>query len=132
VPMGAPKEGKLMMTLGTLTLEANEWVARSTSGAGAFEIRFHDAGCDIFGCKVAGTVTGLAHDIATSFHPDTGVRLEFGGAGLAIVQVEGDVKVLGSYIIGRFVGPMRYVGSADSATCTAIRWTMQPDKSSGS
>jgi hypothetical protein len=126
----------------TVTLEGNDWVAKSNRAGDDFELRFHDTGEPLapipppptlftlpalFGVPVTGTIRGSAVVSLGSLAP---AILSFtGGNGEPAGRVSGPVVIGSVYVFGfdNIAGKIALTNSNGStATCTRLaEWSLQ-------
>jgi hypothetical protein len=128
-PIGVPRDGTAVDTFVMLTMDGQDWVARSRSAAeGDIELRIHATGRTLRGHTVTGTIRGTGIDVGlNSVIRDVRVTLAAGtGSGPAALDGE-TLSPLSAFVGGRAAGALRFSDSRGAAnSCAVIQWAMQP------
>jgi hypothetical protein len=126
-PIAVPRDGTSITTQVMLAQSGDEWTARSSSTAGTLEIHLRDTGrSSLQGSEVTGTVRGSAIDLGRGQLAPVDVRINVAGNG-GSAALTGYVERTAFFATGRLSGSITFADSQNAtASCTAIRWTMQP------
>jgi hypothetical protein len=120
-----------------VTHEPPDWVARSTTGNGSIELRFHDTGTTaiMWITTIEGTVTGSGHD---SLNPS--ITIAFQGADDGSPNAINAVAILANppgspppapgssfpRITGTLQGQVQFGRDQESLACNSAVWSLLP------
>jgi hypothetical protein len=123
--------GTAIRTALEITKEGDTWVGRSPEEAtGHLELRFKEGGARISGVDISGGMTGSAIDMpAPPLFQSTGVRAWVQGTSGPWATVEGLGEFGVSFLRGRVSGDIRFGDGEIPSRCTAVMWSLVPDKS---